>query len=169
MKFATILAALALPALALAAPAPAADAEALPAPIADAEAFPVPEPVALPEAQAPGPDDGNGGTTRTTAAFADFRITCSTWTDGVRYRTCPWADNRRCPARGQYPRGKKVKLVCITTGQSVNGNRYWVKAENGYYSSAYYFGGCYPTSKFSPPHRFPAALLIAVDRLPWCK
>ncbi|KAA8910583.1 hypothetical protein FN846DRAFT_917514 [Sphaerosporella brunnea] len=124
MKFTAILAALALPALALAAPAPAAEAEAFPAPEAEAQA----------------PSGGPDGIT----TFSHTTVTCIPW-DAVNYRECPRADSG-CRSHGRYPIGIPVHLVCITTGQSIFGNIYWVKASNGYYSSAYYFGGCTPTN-----------------------
>ncbi|CAI7621631.1 hypothetical protein N7509_010479 [Penicillium cosmopolitanum] len=50
--------------------------------------------------------------------------------DGLRYRTCP---KRTCTAVGQYAKGTKISIKCLTRiGTTVeNGDPGWAKLTNG--------------------------------------
>ncbi|KAF8248573.1 hypothetical protein K440DRAFT_642160 [Wilcoxina mikolae CBS 423.85] len=72
-------------------------------------------------------------------AAATPLITCTTMEDGVRYRT---SAHTSCTAMGQYPVGTQVTFTCITRGETINGNNFWVKDTSGYFSAATFFGSC---------------------------
>ncbi|UNI18761.1 hypothetical protein JDV02_005014 [Purpureocillium takamizusanense] len=56
-------------------------------------------------------------------------------TTELKYRTCP---KTSCKVVGQYAKGAKVKVKCVTRGSSVNGEDGWVKNPSGYYVSLAY-------------------------------
>ncbi|KAF8543719.1 hypothetical protein BDD12DRAFT_978219 [Trichophaea hybrida] len=131
-----------------AAPVALPEAEAIAFPNAEADAFAEPDADAFPQPHA---KRQNGGppVPAPTSTNQNFRssprprtITCRCTQDRVPYRTCTRNNSRTCPARGFYYRRQSVTFNCITYGEGVSGNRYWVRAQNGYYSSAYYFSSC---------------------------
>lgn len=46
---------------------------------------------------------------------------CTTTADGLRYRTCPHA-NDNCPAMGQYTLGASINFICETGGDLIPGD-----------------------------------------------
>ena len=57
-------------------------------------------------------------------------------TNGVRYRYSPNLTDV-VPGNGPFT-GDRVNVDCYTTGESVRGNRYWARLQNGYFVPAYY-------------------------------